>query len=532
MMSLHFMFIRLFILRHKKESGETTMKKQNSNNTKGWTAVSTVFFVLLLLSEGLALMRLWKLDVLPTKFFIPLIVVIVLVTLVLMAMMFPKIGRHLKTKCIGRRVTAYVLSALIAAAALLGGHMVGRLNQAVDIITTPETASTYVGVFVRADDPAETIEDVSKYTFAITNSFDPESTEKTIADLSELWGTPALTRTYESAFEMVDALLAKEVDGIIMNESFLEVFAVNEDYLDFEIRTKMIHRHSVVATVKPTEPAETVSTEPTEATTAKDALYAPFICYLSGSDTREQMLRPARSDVNILAVVNPETHQILLISTPRDYFISNPALGNRRDKLTHCGIYGVDCSVQALSQLYEQEIDYTAKINFVGFETLIDSIGGIDIYSENGDGVLLDAGNNHMDGAEALYFARDRYDYAAGDNARGQHQMMVIKAVVEKMATGAIITSYNEILESLEGMFITSVPSEKISGLIKMQQEDMRPWDVHSFTATGTGGNDRPASMSQNAYVMYPNQASVKKASELIDRVFNDEILTAQDLEY
>ena len=506
------------------------MKKQNSPNTNGWTAASSVFFVLLLLSEGVALLRLWKLNVLPTKYFAPLIGVIVLVTLVLMVMMFPKIGRHLKTKCIGRRVTAYVLSALIAAAALLGGHMVGRLNQAVDKITTPDAPSTSVGIFVRADDPAETLEDVEKYTFAITESFDPDSTHKTLEDLAELWGHPVLTSSYEDVLQMVDALRKGEVDGLILNDAYVTLFPEMEGYENFETETKMIHRHSVIP--KPTVPAETEATEPTESTTAQDALYAPFICYLSGSDTREQMLRPARSDVNILAVVNPGTRQILLISTPRDYFISNPALGNRRDKLTHCGIYGVDCSVQALSQLYEQKIDYTAKINFVGFETLIDSIGGIDIYSENGDGVLLSAGNNHMDGAEALHFARDRYDYAAGDNARGQHQMMVIKAVVEKMATGAIITSYNDILESLEGMFITSVPSQKISDLIKMQLGDMRPWEVHSFAATGTGGNDRPASMSQNAYVMYPNQASVRKASELIDRVFNDEILTAEDLLY
>ena len=507
------------------------MKKQNSSNTKGWTAASVVFFLLLLVSEGLALFRLWQLAVLPTKYFAPLIGAVVIISLVLMFMMFPKIGRHLKTKCIGRRVTAYVLSILIAAAALFGGHMLSRLNHTFDQITAPPTVSAYVGIFVRADDPAEALEDVSKYTFAVTSSFDPENTEKTIDDLTELWGHNVLTRRYDDVLAMVDALLDGEVDGMILNEAYITVFPEIPGYENFESETKMIHRHSIKAKPQPsTEP--TVSTDPTETTAVDEGIYSPFICYLSGSDTREQMLRPARSDVNILAVVNPQTRQILLISTPRDYFISNPALGNRLDKLTHCGIYGVDCSVKALSQLYEETVDYTAKINFVGFETLIDSIGGIDIYSENGDGVLLSAGNNHMDGAEALYFARDRYDYAAGDNARGQHQMMVIKAVVEKMATGAIITSYNDILDSLEGMFITSMPSEKISGLIKMQLADMKPWTVHSFAATGTGGNDRPASMSQNAYVMYPNQASVKKASELINRVMADEILTEQDLEF
>ena len=508
------------------------MKNQNSPNTKVWTVVSTFFFLLLVLSEGTALYQAWKLAILPPKYFIPLILLILLVTLILMAMMFPRIGRHLKTKCIGRRVTAYVLSVLIAAVSFFGGHVLVLVNHTFQSITTvPDTVSSYVDVFVRADDPAEKLEDVSGYTFAITDSFDPESTQKTLDDLSELWGTPALTRSYASAFEMVDALLGREVDGIIMNESFLEIFRLNEEYADFDTRTKMLHRHSVLQKAPPTT-TPTLSTDPTETTVPDEGVYTPFICYLSGSDTREQMLKPARSDVNILAVVNPETRQILLISTPRDYFISNPALGNRLDKLTHCGIYGVECSVKALSQLYEEEIEYTAKINFVGFETLIDSIGGVDIYSEKGDGVLLEAGNNHMDGAEALFFARDRYDYAAGDNARGQHQMMVIKAVVEKMASGAIITSYSDILKSLEGMFITSMPSEKISSLIKMQLDDMKPWTVHSFAATGTGGNDRPASMSQNAYVMYPNQASVKKAMELIDRVMSDEILTAQDLEF
>ena len=73
----------------------------------------------------------------------------------------------------------------------------------------------------------------------------------------------------------------------------------------------------------------------------------PFVIYLSGVDTRGELTEKARSDVNILAVVNPQTKQVALINTPRDYYV-DLAGTNSKDKLTHAGLYGVETSMATL----------------------------------------------------------------------------------------------------------------------------------------------------------------------------------------
>ena len=77
----------------------------------------------------------------------------------------------------------------------------------------------------------------------------------------------------------------------------------------------------------------------------------PFVIYLSGVDTRGELTEKARSDVNILAVVNPQTKQVALINTPRDYYV-DLAGTNSKDKLTHAGLYGVETSMATLGNLY------------------------------------------------------------------------------------------------------------------------------------------------------------------------------------
>ena len=261
--------------------------------------------------------------------------------------------------------------------------------------------------------------------------------------------------------------------------------------------------------------------------------------YISGSDTRDKKLVTSRSDVNIMLVVNPKTKQILLLNTPRDYFIPNPASGTGAlDKLTHCGIYGIECSMQALMDLYGVEIDYYAQINFTGFETLIDAIGGVTVYCDQSfttnKGIHFSKGELELDGSSALVFARERYNVAGGDNARGKNQMKVIKAVIDKATSGTtMLSNYTGIMESLEGMFVTSMPTSDISSLVKMQLKDLAQWNIQSYAVTGNNGKEITYSMpGTKLSVMYPNQGMVDYGSNLIQRVMDGEILTEADMTY
>jgi LCP family protein required for cell wall assembly len=260
---------------------------------------------------------------------------------------------------------------------------------------------------------------------------------------------------------------------------------------------------------------------------------------LSGSDTRSTKLSTSRSDVNILAFVNPTSKQVLLLNTPRDYYVPiSISSSGTRDKLTHCGIYGVDCSMDTLGALYDTSVDYYMQVNFEGFKTLVDAIGGIEVESDQSFvtthyDVQIYKGTNYLDGTGALGFVRERYAFSDGDNARGRNTMKVVKAIIDKMSSGTtILSNYSAIMKSMEGMFVTNMSSDEIADLVRMQLSDMSSWDVRQYAVIGTGDSRTTYSVpNQKAYVMIPDEDSVDKAKELIEKMESGELLTDADFE-
>lgn len=259
-----------------------------------------------------------------------------------------------------------------------------------------------------------------------------------------------------------------------------------------------------------------------------------FAMYLSGSDTRGSTLTKSRSDVNIIAVVDPVNRQLLLVNTPRDYYVSNPAGKGAKDKLAHCGLYGTDNSRQALSDLYDVPIAYAAQINFKGFETLIDALGGVTVVSDTAftttGGYAIQKGENTLNGAQALSFARERSKLAGGDVTRGQNQMKLLTALMKQASPANIMTNYRKILGSLEGMFATDMPLSTITKLVTTQLDDLNEWEVYSCSVTGTDSTEYNYSSQGSAYVMIPDTDSVSHAADLMQRVLEGEILSQADV--
>jgi anionic cell wall polymer biosynthesis LytR-Cps2A-Psr (LCP) family protein len=191
--------------------------------------------------------------------------------------------------------------------------------------------------------------------------------------------------------------------------------------------------------------------------------------------------------------------------------------------------------MDTLGHLYGVDVNYYLKINFTGFETLIDSIGGIDIDVDKSftsvDGYKYTKGETHMDGITALNYVRERKAFGDGDFARGRHQMQMIKALVAKLSSGAIITNYSDIMNSLEGMFSTDVSSSEIGSLVKMQLSDGASWNVQTFSMDGEGTRSTTYSMPKTkSYVMIPNDEYVAYAKQLMQRVLDGEVLTEDDM--
>ena len=260
----------------------------------------------------------------------------------------------------------------------------------------------------------------------------------------------------------------------------------------------------------------------------------PFVVYLSGVDNRGELTEKARSDVNILAVVNPTTKQAALINTPRDYYV-DLAGTDSKDKLTHAGLYGVETSMATLGNLYGVNVEHYLRINFAGFINIIDAIGGVDVYSDQAftsvgspgyyDPTTFAEGWNHLDGKSALAFARERHAFKTGDIQRGINQMKVIDAMANKLKSPALLMGFSKLMDAAADCFVTSLSQEQISALVRMQLGDLANWDIQSYTVTGSGAKSTKcySAKGQSLYVMKPDENSVNEAKALIAAVLGGE---------
>lgn len=251
--------------------------------------------------------------------------------------------------------------------------------------------------------------------------------------------------------------------------------------------------------------------------------------YLSGIDVDGPPTENRNSDVNIIMTLNTSTGQILLLNTPRDYYVPTSVSNGEPDKLTHAGCYGIDCSVETLEMLYGINIDYYIKLNFTGFKSIIDSLGGVDVYSEfeftsqNVKGYHFVQGYNHMDGEAALVFSRERYSFPTGDNQRGKNQMAVVNAVVKKLASSELLKNYTEVLDSISSSMVTDMSMDEIARLVDIQLKKNISWDIVQFAVTGSNGNLPCYSLKSPNYVMIPNDDVVGQAKTYLKKIHDNE---------
>ncbi len=489
-----------------------------------WTVFQILALTFQLAAEIFATVVIIQLNMLPGEYVAVLITVMVVLALYVTLFMFAKIKNKI---ALWRRITSGFLAILIMCGCILISKVALDARKLIHGVTGEITGTRNAYVLVMNEDPAQSLGDTKDYRFGAVENYDVEHTQQMIGLIEETTGQSIQITYYTQMLPMVDALYNGEVDALIMNSASVSLLVEQENYQDFLSRARILHTLAYQDT-EPTEPEPTRDKE--------EVVQKPFIVYIAGSDTRSSKLYDGRNDVNILAAVNPQTKQILLINTPRDYYVPNSAGKGALDKLTHCGNFGVNCSVKSLENLYKIDIDYYARINFSGFEAFIDAIGGVTVYSDESFtsvvGTYFKRGENQLNGEKALQFARERYNVSGGDNGRGKNQMKVIKAVVDKLSSSTtLISNYADILNSLGGMFATSFRAEELSNLVKMQLNDMAKWDVQSFAVTGTGDYQITYSWpGEKLYVMWPNEDTVAYATKLIGRVMDGQIVTEEDM--
>ncbi len=243
------------------------------------------------------------------------------------------------------------------------------------------------------------------------------------------------------------------------------------------------------------------------------------------------------SDVNMIVTVNPTTHQILMTSIPRDYQIYMPDLEGAMDKLTHTGFYGVKTTMGAEEQLLGIDANYYVKVNFTTIKQFINAVGGVDVYSEyefvpvKMDTWTVKKGWNHMNGEEALAFARERKAFDTGDNQRVKNQQAVFEALLEKaMNSRTVVLSYNKVLSELKDYFEMSFSSREMRSLVKMQLALSPKWKINKTALVGGDASmGTYTTGASRAYVMTQDPTSIENAKYLINAVMNGQSLKTEE---
>lgn len=472
-------------------------------------AISAIAFAVILVSTML----------LPGKYIAVVLVGLALV-IALVAVLIWNPGKK------GRCITGAVLSVLFSAVFIIGAVYINKGVDTAKEITTPQEETANVGIYVRADDINDFSQVAATYRYGILAQQDRDNTDDAIEQLDRQYNVTITPQEYDGLPQLIDAILGKDVDAIILNSAYLDLLPEMEGYETAadqlkEVTITYVKRRVVEAQLDP-DALNRLHGNTDEDTDDDEG--EVFTVFISGIDSRSGLVAKSRSDVNILASVNTATHKVVLISTPRDYYVPLSISGGAKDKLTHAGIYGIDVCMDTMAMLYDVDVDYYFRVNFSGFEDIIDALGGITVNSDYAFTVgsySYVQGENQMDGAKALAFVRERHSFAEGDRQRVKNQLALIRAVIQKAMSPEWLVNYNSVMNSLSGSFETSVPYDLISKIIRNQLSTGGSWSVSTYSVDGTGDSQVPYSMSQKAYVMVPDQSTVDTAKQMIQDLYD-----------
>lgn len=484
------------------------MKEQN----KVLRGIGIVLSILLVVASFYLLYQLIKINVLPTKLlFLITIIFVLLDTIFALLLCY-------YTRAVVSKIICVVITLVLILGSCLGGYYISKTGSLLTNITNvTKHAKNTVSVIVKQSSDIKNKSQLNGLSVGTLRTIGTQGSSKALKELSKD-GIVMNQSEYDSLSAMLEAFYNGEVDSIIINESSRSQILDMESYADFDNNTRVVYQTSYK--VENTDKANAVS----------DITSKPFNVLISGSDTRGGFDENGRSDVIMVATINPKTSTILLTSVPRDFYVTTACdaadgcMQGALDKITHTGIHGTNTTKRTVEQLLGIEINYTFKVGFDTVTDLVDALGGVDVYVEPGYAVTTSTfsvheGTNHLDGQHALAYARERYSYTEGDRQRTKNQQQVLMGILNEATKPSVITKYASIMDAMANTFSTTMSNEEISDLIKYQINNNPKWKMEQYMVDGTGDTLMCAELGDAASVMVPDQSTVKMAKDKINAV-------------
>lgn len=255
------------------------------------------------------------------------------------------------------------------------------------------------------------------------------------------------------------------------------------------------------------------------------------------------------TDTIMVVSIKPDSGDVAMISIPRDLYISLD--GKVYQKINSLHAYGevrksglgIDLVSQAVEKITGLPVDYYLRLDFVGFEKIIDTLGGVDVYVEQSfydpqypgpnygyQTVSFKKGENHMNGDQALKYVRSRHGIVldgqgseSSDFARAKRQQKVLAATKDKAFSLKTILNpkkLSDILTVLGGHIKTNIKPEEIFPMIEMAYNLNIQNVAHAVIDDKESGLLYAKITRQGAYVLLPKDKDFSSVHEFCQNVF------------
>ena len=334
------------------------------------------------------------------------------------------------------------------------------------------------------DNKAKKIKDVGNSTLGIINDKTSVVGNQMPLEIIEKNNLTGKVEEYDSFIELIKALLNKEIQYAFLPANYDILFS-NMDGTDFgnlKEKTKVIY--SQTKKIKSNN-------------TNNNKIDKPFTILLMGVDSEQENIANAsfNGDSLMLITFNPTTLSSTILSIPRDSYVPIACFPNqRKNKITHAAWYGEECMINTIQNFTGITIDYYVKINFKGVVKLVDTLGGVDIdvpyaFCEQNSNrewgkntVYVEEGLQTLNGEQALAFARNRHtwpnycpkkysNYISNDFIRGQHQQMVVKALLNKLKNIKNLNTVSELMDTVSSSMETNMTTSEILSLYNIGKD-------------------------------------------------------------
>ena len=493
--------------RRREIQAQMEAERRDEMKKKGNIFCRTVSIVYTVLAVAFIALLAW-LNVLPEKYFWAVVAVLVIASMFIVPVMYSRHGKK------GRKIGATVVAFLLIGVFGVGTYYLADTLNFLDEITDIREVTEDYHVIVKADAIYEDISGINGQTVGTYMDNDLNYSEAKAMLQEEV----TVEYGYEEGLTTVlEKLYSDDYNAILISAASYE--GLKGEHPELETDTRILY------TIK-------VPVETEDKTSAVNVTKEPFNVYISGIDVEGDISTVSRTDVNMIATVNPVTHEVLLTSIPRDYYVTLPTKG-AQDKLTHSGLYGIQETIGAVEDIMGIDINYYVRVNYTTVVKLVDAIGGIEVDSpydfttsgmQSLNGHHFVKGINHLDGRAALAFCRERHSFVNGDMQRNENQQLVMEGILKKaVSSTTILTSYTSILDAVRGNMETNMSTDEMSSLIKMQLNGMPGWDIQKQAIKGTNGWGQCYALGFSASIVNQDPEENARAVDKIVKIMTDE---------